>query len=452
MLLQFTVENLCCFAEETVFSMVADKDDQHPTHEVSLREGYKHKALRTAALYGANAHGKTKLVEAMALAQRLITKGCKPGQSIPVAPFRLDAEKRNQPSRLEFVIFHEGVEYTYGFVANSQRIMEEWLFARPKSQEVRYFERVTDEQGNTKVEFGPSLKRKEAGETQFLEFVARGTRENQLFLTEAVERNVKSVKPVYEWFDDVLTLVPTNLPMQPIELRACEESDFIDFMGDFLRLADTGISGIVTEEEKLDFERHLPGAPDAFRKKLENHLTKGRSVAVMAIAEGASSLSVRPGKDGPVLARLKTQHQDKQGEPVLFKVEEESSGTQRVMQILPILADLKAGNGVYVIDELDRKLHPLLSRLFVETFLERGKGQNCQLIFTTHETSLLNLDLLRRDEIWFVEKDQVGASHLYSLASLKIRPDLKIERGYLQGRFGAIPFIGDTRALGWPSS
>jgi AAA15 family ATPase/GTPase len=93
----------------------------------------------------------------------------------------------------------------------------------------------------------------------------------------------------------------------------------------------------------------------------------------------------------------------------------------------------------------------LLSRLFIETFLEMSKGQNCQLIFTTHETSLLNLDLLRRDEIWFVEKDRTGASHLYSLASLKVRPDLKIERGYLQGRFGAIPFIGDTRALGWPA-
>ncbi|MCX7112198.1 MAG: ATP/GTP-binding protein [Proteobacteria bacterium] len=452
MLLRFTVENLCCFAEETVFSMVADKDDQHPAHEISLREGYKLKALRTAALYGANAHGKTKLVEAMSLVQKLVTKGRKPGQSIPVAPFRLDAGKRSLPSRFEFVIFHEGVEYTYGFVANSKRILEEWLFAKPKSQEVRYFERVTDDQGNTKVEFGPLLKRKEAGEAQFLEFVARGTRENQLFLTEAVERNVKSVKPVYEWFDGVLKLVPTNQPMQSIELRACEESSFIEFMGRFLRSADTGINGIETEEEKLDYERHLPSFPGTLRKKLDGHLVEGHSAAFMSSEEGEPSLAIRPGKDGPVLARLKTQHQDKQGETVLFNVEEESSGTQRIMQILPILADLKAGNGVYVIDELDRKLHPLLSRLFVEAFLEMSKGQNCQLIFTTHETSLLNLDLLRRDEIWFVEKDRTGASHLYSLASLKVRPDLKIERGYLQGRFGAIPFIGDTRDLGWSAN
>lgn len=448
MLLRFTVENLYCFAEETVFSMVADKDDKHPDHELRLREDYKHRALRTTALYGANAHGKTKLVEAMELAQRLITKGRKPGQSIPMVPFRLDETKRSQPSRCEFVIFHENVEYTYGFVANSKRILEEWLFARPKSRDNRYFERITDDKGITKVEFGATLTRnKDADERKFLEFVARGTRENQLFLTEAVERNVEELKPIYQWFTNVLTIVPANRPMQPIEFRACEESGFIEFMGTFLRLADTGIDGILAEEEKLDYERHFPGSSESFRKSLEDDLAKGSAVAF--VQEEGASMTVRPGKEGPVLVRLKTHHKDSTGKAVPFHLEEESSGTQRIMQILPILADLEARTGVYVIDELDRKLHPLLSRLFVQTFLEIGKGHNSQLVFTTHETSLLNLDLLRRDEIWFVEKSQSGASHLYSLASLNVRPDLKIERGYLQGRFGAIPFIGDTHALGW---
>ena len=342
------------------------------------------------------------------------------------------------------------MEYTYGFVANSKRILEEWLFARPKSQEVRYFERVTDVQSSTKVEFGPTLKRWEKDE-QFLEFVARGTRENQLFLTEAMERNMESVKPVYQWFRDVLTLVPTNLPMQPIEIRACQEVSFTEFMGDFLCLADTGINGVVTEEEELDYKRHLPGMPEVLRQRLEDDLAK-QEVVWMIGGEEKPSFAIRSGKDGPTVIRLKTKHKDQQGQPVLFNIEEESSGTQRVMQILPILADIKTGNRVYVIDELDRKLHPLLSRLFVETFLEQSKANNSQLIFTTHETSLLNMDLLRRDETWFVEKDTGGVSHLYSLSSLKVRPDLKIERGYLQGRFGAIPFIGDTRALGWSAS
>jgi hypothetical protein len=214
-------------------------------------------------------------------------------------------------------------------------------------------------------------------------------------------------------------------------------------------LADTGISGIVVEEEVLDFDRHLPKVSDTFRKKIEEDLADGHSFGFASGDERGSSVAIRPGKDGPLLTRLKTQHLSEEGKPVPFDIEEESSGTQRVMQILPILADAKAGNRVYVIDELDRKLHPLLSRLFVEAFLEMGKAQNSQLIFTTHETSLLNLDLLRRDEIWFVEKDRAGASHLYSLASLNVRPDIKPERGYLQGRFGAIPFIGGIQSLGW---
>jgi AAA15 family ATPase/GTPase len=447
MLLRFIFDNLCCFAQEAEFSMLASQDNQHPKHAMRLREGYKHQALRVAALYGANAHGKTKLVEAMALAQKLIVQGRKPGQSLPIAPFRLDAEKRGQPSRFEFVIFHEGVEYTYGLVADSQRIWEEWLFARPKAQETRYFERLTDAQGSTKIEFGPSLKRLEGSDAKFLEFIARGTRANQLFLTEAMERNVKAVIPLYEWFDNILTIIPANKGMQPIALRAYEEHSFIDFMSAFLHLADTGIDSVVAEAEALDYERHLPGAPEVFRQMLADGLAEGHALAIEN--EDGPFLTLRPGVEGPSIISLKTQHQDQQGEAVSFSLEDESSGTQRLMQLLPILADLQAGHKVYVIDELDRKLHPLLSRLFVETFLENSKDQNSQLIFTTHETSLLDLDLLRRDEIWFVEKDQAGASHLYSLASLKVRPDLKIERGYLQGRFGAIPFIGDVRDLGW---
>ena len=119
-----------------------------------------------------------------------------------------------------------------------------------------------------------------------------------------------------------------------------------------------------------------------------------------------------------------------------------------MMDILPILADVQAREKVYVIDELDRKLHPLLSRLFVESYLTNsGSTQRGQLIFTTHDTHLLDLDLLRRDEIWFFQKDQFGSSKLYSLADLKVRSDLKIEKGYLNGRFGGIPLIRDTLSL-----
>jgi AAA15 family ATPase/GTPase len=147
--------------------------------------------------------------------------------------------------------------------------------------------------------------------------------------------------------------------------------------------------------------------------------------------------------------RLKTVHKGKDGLHVSFDFEEESAGTRRLMDILPILADVRSGEKVYVIDELDRKLHPLLSRLFVESYLEQCcDSLRGQLIFTTHDTHLLDLDLLRRDEIWFLQKDNEGGSNLYSLADLKVRPDLKIEKGYLNGRFGGIPFISPEPLFG----
>jgi len=449
MLLRFTVENLFCFAEETVFSMVATADEQHPEHKHELREGYPHKALRIAALYGANAHGKSKLVEAMAFARKLILDRRGPKQRIAVNPYRLDAAKRGQPSRCEFVFFHENVEYTYGFLVDQERVIEEWLFARVDEEEQSYFERGIDGQDNEPfIQLGDALKLKEGGNAQRLEFVAQGTRDNQLFLAKAVDDNVDSLQPVYDWFDDVLTIVPTNYPIQLIALKAHKDVDFATFMGDFLRLAGTGIDGIVTKEDKID-NPFL----DAIRQQAEDRLVK-KGWKIAAKQDNPLQMSLFAEEDGDSKAyRLNTQHYDSQGEPIPFSLEDESSGTLRLIELSPILfaLNMDSSNSVFIIDELDLRLHPLLSRFYVEAFLKKSQGQTCQLIFTTHETSLLNLELLRRDEIWFVEKDRKGASQVYSLAdfNFKPNPDIKLERGYLHGRFGAIPFIGDMRSLGW---
>jgi uncharacterized protein len=152
-----------------------------------------------------------------------------------------------------------------------------------------------------------------------------------------------------------------------------------------------------------------------------------------------------------VLIRLKINHRNEFGQLTEFSIDEESEGTQRLIDLMPALSMLKdSDEKVIFIDELDRRLHPLLSRRFLEFCLQSfPEGDRNQLIFTTHDTNLLNLDILRRDEIWFVEKNPQGSSSLYSLAEFKIRPDLKVDKGYLNGRFGAIPFFGDVDKLGW---
>ena len=447
MLLQFIVENFMCFAEETLFSMVASTEiEKHKNHLFKLTP--ETDLLRTSILYGANAHGKTKLIEAIDFAKQLIVNGVQKTKMIPVEPFHLDKILRTKPSRFEFIIVYQNIRYHYGFIINNRRVLEEWLFVTPKKREVRYFERVTSEAGKVTVEVGGSLARKNSKPRQFLEFVAQGTRPNQLFLTEALERNVKKIKPLYEWFENILQVVPATPRYLPLEIRANKEKPFITFLSDFLKQADTGIHDIITVEEELDYNKHFPGLPEQIRLEIENDIRSGATIFMFS--EGAFYTLCANKLGEPVLIRLKTQHVGDDGSVISFDFSKESAGTQRLTHLLPILIDLLFSEKVYIIDELDRSLHPLLSKLFLEAYLKGSANQHrSQLVFTTHDTHLLDLKLLRQDEIWFLEKNEQGASHLYSLVNLKMNSDLNIQNGYLQGRFGGIPFIGELEQLGW---
>ncbi len=448
MLVQFSVENFLSFKEEITFSMVAAKKGNHADHIVKGNDDEKAPLLHAAAIYGANASGKSNLVTAIGFARELIIRGTRSDQTIPVTPFKLDEDALKKPSMFEFVIKRKGVIYTYGFKLNSEKVLEEWLFAKPAKREVRYFERITSGKDKVRVEFGPSFISNGSKGKQFLEFVAQGTRPNQLFLTEAIERNVKELKPLMDWFRDVLIVITAGAEHEALGLRAHQDKSFTRFLGDFLATTGAGVDGIATEEVPLDFDKYIPDMPHDMRKEI---VSFGKGPAfVLRSPEGEQYTIVRGEQGQPLLVLLKTQHRTKDGRLVSFDVEEESDGTKRLMNLAPALYAIRTSERVFVIDELDRRLHPLMSKMFLEAVVDfKGANQNWQFIFTTHDTNLLDIDLLRRDEIWFVEKDESGASHIYSLAEFKIRPDLKIQKGYLNGRFGAIPFIGDLRKLGW---
>ncbi len=444
MLLQFAVENFRSFGDEALLNLIpAKKTREHKDHILSDDQGRSVQAVPAAAIYGANASGKSNLVAAMAFARELIVDGTKGEQAISVSPFRLDATRRSQPSRFEFVVKHDGVLYTYGFLVSAKRVEEEWLFAVYNRQEVRLFERVTRD-SSAEIEFGP-----QAAETkedrQVLDLVARTTRPNQLFLTEANERNVEKLKPLMRWFRDLLCIVTPEPRYQYLELRAHTDEEFIDDVGAFLHRADTGIEQVATAREKFDPETMFPDMPADIRQAFMSDLNSGDKRALF-IQDGRQFFTVARDKklgDEPVLISLKMQHRTSDGGTIDFDPEDESDGTLRLMHLVPILLDLRSSEKVYVVDELDRSLHPLLCRQFVQAFIEESiKGElRGQLVLTTHETELLNQQLLRRDEIWFIEKGQAGQSSLRSLAEYRVRNDLRIDRGYLNGRFGAIPFL-----------
>lgn len=449
MLVQFSVENFLSFNEEQVFSMVSTSGDQHPTHLVPDVPRKGESLLRVAALYGANGAGKSNLVQAMQFAKNMIVQGTRNNQTIPIRPFRLGKDV-SRPSKFEFIFIAQGVLYNYGFRLDTTRVLEEWLFATPKSHEVSYFQRYILPSGTEYFEASPALAGRTKKRKQFLDFVAQGTRPNQLFLTEASERNVVEVKPVVDWFQNSLLILSAETPAAGLEMSVHEDESLTDFLQAVLRSAGTGIDEVATKEVIYDFDKLPPAVSDGVKDQIRTHLADSDAVIVNLYGpQGERTILKRGERDQIMQVLLKMKHRGEDGRLVEFSMDEESDGTQRLINLVPALFMLKQNpDQVLVIDELDRRLHPFLSRFFIQAALDcDDEHRHNHLIFTTHDTNLLDLDLLRRDEVWFVEKDEGGASHLYALAEFKPRPDLKIEKGYLNGRYGAVPFVRDVHAL-----
>lgn len=461
MLLQLTVGNFLSFKDNMTFSAIAvnnsdrEIDDLHGDRLLAhpFEEGIS--ILPISAIYGANGAGKSNLVKAVKFAKDLVVEGTRSDRMIPVYPFKLGNYSK-QPSNFEFIFVRQGVQYSYGFRLDREQIFEEWLYStfQETKEEVIYFERITSSAKETTIELGSQLKEKSDKSEQFLEFVAQGTRPNQLFLTEAIDRNVEALRPVMDWFSEVLAVVSAGMSFGGSEILSMKDKSFFKFLEKSLRLVGTGVDKIKVVREKFDSENHLSDLPSEVIDPIRNGLVQEQSEAgsdriAMLAVPGKRYFFVTSDEDEFSVVQLKTQHRDEEGELVDFAIEEESDGTQRLINLIPILFALKEKDEIVVFfDELDRRLHPLLSQYFIRELLD-CRGASNQLFFTTHDTNLLDLELFRRDEIWFVEKNRKGASSLYSLAEFHIQQDIKVEKGYLNGRFGAIPFFGESTKTSW---
>ncbi len=448
MLIQFTVENHLSLREGTTLSMIASSDSAHGSHLISHQKVGN--VLRCAAIYGANAAGKSNIITAMDHARDLILSGTQPNTKISLSPFKLSTHVP-QWSRFQFDFLQNGVRYSYGFKVAPHAVLEEFLCANRRGRDSMLFERTTTDSGIVEADFGHSLKR---GKSSYLKYKEADTRGTQLLLTSLNEGNLAGLLPelvpVIEWFRNVLTIIPAESRYRGLEMRTHQTIALRTFLGTFLHAADTGIREVTTEETTLDWERDLPDVPIEIRESVSKVLTElsldvdetSEPVVEFQAPNGRRYL-IRRSENGALLVfRLLLQHAAENDATVSFEVNEESDGTERMINLAPMLYDLVRGRErVIIIDELDRRLHPRLSRFIVESALQ-CPGRN-QIIFTTHDSNLLDLNLLRRDEIWFVEKDEKGGSHLYSLEEFKVRPDLQIQKGYLNGRFGAVPIVGD---------
>ncbi len=435
MLIRFAVQNFRSFYEEAVFSMLPGRMQKHAHHIISAEGAQGIDVLRTGLLYGANASGKSNLIKAMDFARDFILDGTKPKQRIRVEPFRLKKEAWQQPSRFEFEFVSNGQAYAYGFVVDRHRVHEEWLYLMDKQKEVALFERTADSETQAVISF-PNPKLLPTQDEQFLQFVARSTRPNQLFLTKSTEDNLPDFAPVFDWFNENLIILFPDSQITNFPGFVQNDKGARDSLSKFLTAMNTGIVAVTLD--RVD-KSHIPFPTDELFDKLEPQ----DSIIVDVPPEGIRYIAGLDEKGQPEVYSLGAVHHLGNGGEVTFDVFEESDGTQRLFDLFPVLHS--AEPGVFVIDELERSLHPNLVRRFIEWFLE--SDSKSQLIVSTHESTLLDLELLRRDEIWFVEKSPAGSSTLYSLEEFKPRADLDIRRGYLHGRFGAIPVLGSSLKL-----
>jgi AAA15 family ATPase/GTPase len=440
MLLQFSVENFLSFREPQVLSMLAAEGIDHPPHMVMEGPEGK-KVLRCAAIYGANASGKSNLVKALEFGTNLVLKGTAPGDGLGFREFfRLDPDCALKPLGFQWEFYIAGRSYSYGFEISEGEISSEWLYVQESQQEVLFFKR---EEGHFNLGDSLATKGERAG---FLNFLAQAIRRNQLFLAEARERNGVELSVVWEAFEKC-QLVGPDKPFIPLIPFFRTNSSFAAYASELLSSFSTGVQSIQQSEVPNAFAEPIRSMVETADEPDKANILRALNSAWAEFAPDTYDISEKK------TTSLRTVHQGFDGSLVSFGLYEESDGTRRLVHLAPLLFDIDRGRPdlVFAIDELERSLHPLLTRAFLERFFaSTGKSQ---LLFTTHDTNLLDLNLLSRDAIWFTEKDPAGATVLYSLAEYKtdqisqLGPQL--EKGYLQGRFGAIPFLGDASRLGW---
>lgn len=447
MLLRFRTENFLSFNKEIEFSLYARQSRTLPEQTIPISSDIY--ALKTGIIYGANASGKSNLIKAINCAKIIIRSGTK-NVDIFNRHFRLEKGKINAPSKFDFEIKVGDKVYNFGFAINvsTRRIIEEWLFEITKTSEKLLYQRTTNEDESSTVEIKLKLKKEDKNR---LDLIGKNLPSHLLFLGQVESNFIRDIEPaspifeVYDWFTKKLTIIKPNQKFGEIDFIG-EDTDLSKAFCEFLKIFNLGIEGI--ETVNLDFEKTLAHFPDKLKESFTKDLEPNKKTIISINDERYSILKKENGET--IIVRLKTKHKVKNSKQFeFFETNEESDGTQRVFDFIPALANLANEDVVYIIDEIDRSLHPILTRGILELFLKNSKGLSSQLIFTTHESSLLDLKLVRKDAIWFVEKNEFSESDLYCLDEFKPRPDKLINKDYLLGRYGAIPFLGNIENLGW---
>lgn len=419
MLVEFKVTNFRSIHSTQTLSMVQGIGDELKQNTFASGLQSLPNLLRSCVIYGPNAAGKSNILRAMHFMKNFVltSQSLQEGKNINVVPFSLNSQSRTAPSEFEVIFIHENVRYQYGFTATNTRVIKEWLWAYPEGRQQSWFERNYNPSNDTIMwEFGSKF----IGSRSMIKVWRESTRRNGLFLSTAIQLNNEQLKPIFNWFQHKLTVIlPSNEINLQVSIEQCASDEGKKRVMEFMNSADIGILGIELKKVPFSLE-NIPFVPKEMEPIFKDLI-------------------------GQEITNVMFLHKITDSEDIIsFDFSEESGGTQKLFAFAGPLLDVLAKGSILFVDELDTSLHPLIVRFLIKLIHNSEVNKNnAQLVFTTHDTSILDTEIFRRDQVWFVEKDDESASQLYPLTDFSPRKDEALERGYLKGRYGALPFIGE---------
>ncbi len=440
MLLRLTVDNYLSFNKETELIMIpSNKIRKKSDHKVKLANV---SVLKYAAIYGANAAGKSNLIKAIAFMKLCVSKSLSP---LSANDYCRNCEGNiKRPSLFEIQFSLDGNYYAYGFSAilNTTQIASEWLY---KINKLNDPEKIFEWDKSKNPTYGEGLELNNSDivrlQTYFEDFDENG---NMLFLKfmnsnkkYSDDSSLYVFKKIYDFIANDIVIVTPNTTVTDISHYYNNTS--IASISNLLQLFDTGISDIFIEEISMaELEKEIPEPiiTDIIKTVKEKLETDNNSDPMLSIRSDYSFYNIEFKADGELkITTMKFRHRNSFYD---FKFADESDGTRRLIDLVDMLLET-SDERIYVADEIERSLHPKLMQKFIEIFNERHSTDRVQLIFTTHESTIMDQELFRRDEIWFVERDSNSCSYIYPLDKFKERYDKKLSKAYLDGRYGAIP-------------
>jgi uncharacterized protein len=440
MIIRIVAKNIYSFKEKTEFNLFPNRSIHLSHHKINRNDI---SFLRLGAIYGANGVGKSNLIKTVGLLVHMVAGG-KVLQGADDLKFKLCETNKSIPSSIAIEFYAQGKIYYYTISFDGTGVLYERLAESCKKKKINIFER-SFEDGHELINFREGYT-DDPENKLFVDILSDDLIKRNALLLYFLHKNYAAdfadTSVAYKWFTETLVVMKAGDNDRPMAYLLDKKPVLLEFANKFIKSVDIGITALTVKKNEID-------ANDAKYSDLVAQLKEDPKAAAIFENKITDDVVTFVNEDGKIMAkRIISSHKNDKGEDVIFSFGSESDGIKRLVGFFPAIDGVVNDDHVYLIDEIERSIHPMIIKELISK-LSADKKMKGQFIFTTNESSLLDQDILRTDEIWLTQKDSDGGTHLYSLSENNLHHKANIKNGYLNGRYGRIPFLSNLRDLHW---